>query len=650
MKKVNIDSVTTGQKIARPIIDKSGNIIVDTGKILDSKLIDRLKKREITYLYIEKIKETIDSEDITFNTLEEISAYFEKIPEKINSEKIQNKLITFLKEKPDINTFRVIKNLLIDSTNIQIDPHDFIILYRKTGDTKIKELIFSIIKKYGQRPDVIIALLKTMHENTNELNKKLYTYFSNIEKTLLKRACYVVLGENNEELNGLVSDVMRRLNLEGRKKITEKVRKIEKIQAVKKAEEELFGIKVRKRLEVKNFDTFNEEEWFEKYKIRNKEVKKLKYTQKNIELNDEDIIECTYLDHIDILRDILKKVRGDELINIELLEKIASYIITAVRHKPEFAIKISENSTENNYVLSHSINTAYIAVLIGHLKGYMEDTLMEIAVSALLHDIGMVKVQDLVWNIPRRLTSEEFFEIKKHTIYGMDYIMNSTNLSSNIARVCYLHHEKLDGTGYPKGKNSTQLNNIIKIVSLADSFDSMTSTRAYRQGNDYNFAFLKLFNKFRKKYDQDTLRLLYRFFVEKIDNKLSELGKVPKLLLIVDDYASERRLVKHFVQTDFPDTVEVMLAEDGKQALDLILERGEEPDIILLDISMPEIDGFQVLEELKAKQKHLPVIMLSGDGSKETVSKAYKTGVVRDYIIKPIQNNTFKEKLSKFID
>ena len=81
---------------------------------------------------------------------------------------------------------------------------------------------------------------------------------------------------------------------------------------------------------------------------------------------------------------------------------------------------------------------------------------------------------------PGRLTPEEFEEVKRHTIYGYEMLENVKGATGNIKYSVLMHHEKIDGSGYPTGASEDAIPLFPKIIAIADIYDAMTSNRAYR--------------------------------------------------------------------------------------------------------------------------------------------------------------------------
>ncbi len=119
-----------------------------------------------------------------------------------------------------------------------------------------------------------------------------------------------------------------------------------------------------------------------------------------------------------------------------------------------------------------------------------------------------------------------------------------------------------------------------------------------------------------------------------------------KRVLIIDDEPSTLKVLKRSLELNH---YRVSLASNGRDGIEQALKN--KPDAILLDIIMPELDGWQVLEFLKANEKteDVPVIMLTGRGLLADVEKSYSMGA-RDYILKPFQLRKVREKIDKALE
>lgn len=134
---------------------------------------------------------------------------------------------------------------------------------------------------------------------------------------------------------------------------------------------------------------------------------------------------------------------------------------------------------KDKFTKGHSERVAKYSVMIGKKLGLSKDDLTALNYAALLHDIGKLKIPDKIINKPDKLTKEEYDIVKQHPVWGTDILRNFTAMKG-VHEAARWHHERFDGAGYPDGKQGAEIPEAVRIISVADAYDSMTSNRAYR--------------------------------------------------------------------------------------------------------------------------------------------------------------------------
>ncbi|MGM0609174.1 MAG: response regulator [Candidatus Muiribacteriota bacterium] len=416
--------------------------------------------------------------------------------------------------------------------------------------------------------------------------------------------------------------------------------------SVKNVEEKLSFIKPVVP-EINNLIDFDEKKVL--YKSPNLKKKLIKFKKIEYPQNNQ-IIKKEYINSLKVVENILKDARSDNQINNDTVINTASQVVNHVMCDLHGIVELTKFNSINNYLLTHSINTAYTSVMLGVLNDCETDELMHLAIGALLHDIGMVKVKDFVWNKPYKLEFNDLFDIKKHTIYGIDTIANSTGFNTDVAYMAYYHHERMDGSGYPKEKRGIQqVPFYSRILGLADTFQALNSSRCFRGNFPLKNIFKELMINKKNKFDQKFTNLLYDYYVRKIDSNLKNLHKKIKNILIVDDSRELTQITKILIEKKFGSDVSVMTARGVDEVIEGIKNNYYNPDIILLDIMMPKKNGFEFLEEMKQYDINVPVIILSAKREQNTVSRALSNPNVIDYILKPYEKNCLLNKIGKLM-
>jgi HD-GYP domain-containing protein (c-di-GMP phosphodiesterase class II) len=132
---------------------------------------------------------------------------------------------------------------------------------------------------------------------------------------------------------------------------------------------------------------------------------------------------------------------------------------------------------KDDYLFTHSVNVSLLCILIGRWLKCEEKVVTNLGIAGLLHDIGKVFIPDEILNKPDKLTDSEFAEIKKHPLLGYNLVAQHEDISADIANAVLMHHERLDGSGYPIGKG--QMGFLASVVAVADVYDAITSSRTY---------------------------------------------------------------------------------------------------------------------------------------------------------------------------
>ena len=133
----------------------------------------------------------------------------------------------------------------------------------------------------------------------------------------------------------------------------------------------------------------------------------------------------------------------------------------------------------NDSTYAHSLNVALIARAIGKWLQLSKDDLDTLTLAGLLHDIGKTQIPDEILNKQGKLTDEEFDLIKSHAKKGHS-ILKNTDLDKRIKLAALQHHERFDGSGYPRGLEADEIDTFASIVAIADVYDAMTAARSYR--------------------------------------------------------------------------------------------------------------------------------------------------------------------------
>ncbi len=163
------------------------------------------------------------------------------------------------------------------------------------------------------------------------------------------------------------------------------------------------------------------------------------------------------------------------------------------------------------YTRGHSDRVTRFSMLIAKELGLAQEEVEKIRISAQLHDVGKIGIEDRILKKPGALTAEEYEVMKSHTVRGANILRPVEQLKEMIQGI-ELHHESLDGKGYPYGLKGDDIPLPARIIAVADTFDAMTTNRPYQSAKEPEYAIRIIQSLARSKFDPDVVQALTRLF------------------------------------------------------------------------------------------------------------------------------------------
>lgn len=163
--------------------------------------------------------------------------------------------------------------------------------------------------------------------------------------------------------------------------------------------------------------------------------------------------------------------------------------------------------SKSSYTQGHSQRVADLSRKMALKLGFEDKRVENLYQGALLHDIGKIGVEDHILNKKGFLTAEEYTVIKRHPALGIDIISPISQFKSIIPMI-HAHHERNDGSGYPLGLSGDEISLEAKIISVADTFDAITSNRPYRGAQSYSYALEEIERNTPTKYERNVVESL----------------------------------------------------------------------------------------------------------------------------------------------
>jgi len=370
-----------------------------------------------------------------------------------------------------------------------------------------------------------------------------------------------------------------------------------------------------------------------------------------------------YQDHLEnLVKERTRRLALTQAVTIESLATLAEY------RDPETGGHIKR--TQN-----------YVKALAVHLKDHpryrdeLNDDIIELLyLSAPLHDLGKVGVPDHILLKAGKLTDDEFEEMKQHTVYGHDALLiteqklGEDTFLSYAREIAYTHQEKWDGSGYPSGLKGDEIPLSGRLMALADVYDALISKRVYKppfphekavqiivEGRDQHFdpdlvdAFVELQERFRNialtfaDYEEERQMLgggedpaAPKFISKPVEN----------ILLVEDNEINREIMLSQLTAMGY----RVAMAADGKEALQLYKDNAY--DVILTDIEMPEMNGYELTTEIRrletGTERSTPILAITASEFDLNEERAAASGF-NGYMLKPLEVELLKKKLAGIV-
>ncbi len=202
-----------------------------------------------------------------------------------------------------------------------------------------------------------------------------------------------------------------------------------------------------------------------------------------------------------ILQNTIQQFSITDKLETRELEDCVNSVISEILKTPDVQVSLNDIASNDEYTYTHSVSTMVYALMIARKLNYSEQKLTVLGMGTLLHDIGKMLIDREVMFKEGALTKQEYEYVKMHSLYGYQALRRITVLPEQVRQIAYMHHERLDGSGYPQGLSGIELNEYIRIVSIADVYDALTTDRCYRKKWPANKAMDFLVERSEKEFD-----------------------------------------------------------------------------------------------------------------------------------------------------
>jgi HD-GYP domain-containing protein (c-di-GMP phosphodiesterase class II) len=263
---------------------------------------------------------------------------------------------------------------------------------------------------------------------------------------------------------------------------------------------------------------------------------------------------------------MFKDVRLGKAVNAEAVMPLVDEIAASITRNEGALISLVRLKHQDDYTYMHSVAVCALMTALSKELNLSETETRQLGLAGLLHDLGKAQVPLDVLNKPGALTEEEFALVKKHPEFGHALLLEAHINDPVTLDVCLHHHEKIDGTGYPKRLKDRDISLYAKMGAVCDVYDAITSNRPYKAGWEPGIS-LKRMAQWTNHFDQT----VFRAFVKSVG--IYPIGSVVMLksgrLAVVVDQSPKTLLqpmVKVFFSTKSKTHIPVTLVDLSKQS------------------------------------------------------------------------------------
>ena len=329
---------------------------------------------------------------------------------------------------------------------------------------------------------------------------------------------------------------------------------------------------------------------------------------KNIQLDNSDkarmdMVEKVYEEYMNYIESVFTHYATHKEIDQDDLSETVKELCVFIKENKRFILRVNpaEGATKKNFLVTHSMRTTVLAIAIALQLHMPLSKMIDLGVTSILHEIGMLRLPPQIYMTDKKLTPGERSQILKHPVLGYT-IVKDLSFPLNIQLGVLEHHEKENGTGYPQKKSGDKISNNAKIISVACSYEAISSPRSYKTGRSTFEAIVELLQNRERSYDDSIIRgLLYTVSLFPIGSYVYLSNR--KIAQVIDTNPDNPKtpIIQYLTEKEADGSPKV--SPTGSNGINIvrILSKDEEKDILAL-----VKDKYKDIEEAQAQAAAAP--------------------------------------------
>ncbi|MCL2020601.1 MAG: HD-GYP domain-containing protein [Betaproteobacteria bacterium] len=193
-----------------------------------------------------------------------------------------------------------------------------------------------------------------------------------------------------------------------------------------------------------------------------------------------------------LIHNLMRDIRMGLQVEIERVDPLTESMIDSIFLNQSAMLPLTALKRHDTYTFEHCVSACALMIAFARKLGMSRQIIRDLALGALMHDVGKARIPDSILNKPGPLTDMEFARMKQHAMYSVEILEKSPNISSISVQIAAQHHERFDGSGYPKKLKNDNLSIYGKMASIVDVYDAISSNRVYHRGLRPSEALKKL--------------------------------------------------------------------------------------------------------------------------------------------------------------
>lgn len=193
-----------------------------------------------------------------------------------------------------------------------------------------------------------------------------------------------------------------------------------------------------------------------------------------------------------VARSLMDDARSGEPLKVERVEPMVEGLVDSVFRNQDALLPLVRLKNHDDYTYAHSVSVCALLVSFGRSLKLPRETIRELALGGLLHDVGKAAIPEAILNKPGRLDQPEFDHIQEHVELGLRQLENTPGISDIALQVVAQHHERFDGSGYPKHLSGEDISLYGRMAAIADVYDAISSDRVYQRAMQPTQALKKM--------------------------------------------------------------------------------------------------------------------------------------------------------------